>query len=62
MPIYDYLCPNCGARAEIFKKFSNAEEPVECPECKTPMAKTVSSSNFVLKGPGWYKDGYQGGN
>ena len=59
MPLFDYMCPDCGAEVEVFKKYSNVEEPVLCQMCKTAMDKKVSASNFYLKGNGWYKDGYK---
>ena len=58
MPIYEYRCPDCGHEFEQLQRIS--EDPVkDCPECgKHEVRKLVSRSSFVLKGGGWYADGY----
>ena len=39
-------------------KFSDPN-PVECPECGKPdLEKLISKTGFVLKGGGWYAQGY----
>ncbi|RKX63181.1 MAG: zinc ribbon domain-containing protein [Tenericutes bacterium] len=61
MPIYEYECESCGSRKEIIvaKQSDLAHlRKVECDKCKGAMKKIISSSNFQLKGGGWYKDGY----
>ncbi|HHN74812.1 MAG TPA: zinc ribbon domain-containing protein [Acidobacteria bacterium] len=60
MPIYEYQCQNCGHEFEKIQKFS--DRPVRrCPECGGKTEKLISRSAFVLKGGGWYADGYAGG-
>ncbi|TNE92900.1 MAG: zinc ribbon domain-containing protein [Deltaproteobacteria bacterium] len=56
MPIYEYACESCGHRFEKLVRL-NAEPP-PCPECGAGVKKLISASSFVLKGGGWYKDGY----
>lgn len=58
MPIYEYRCELCGHEFERFQKMS--DDPVDaCPECEADsVKKLVSRTSFVLKGGGWYKDGY----
>jgi len=57
MPIYEYRCANCGHVFEKRVKL-NAPSP-DCPQCEgKDTNKLVSSSSFVLKGEGWYRDGY----
>lgn len=57
MPIYEYECVGCGKRFDILQKFS--DEPIaECPDCSGSVKKLISNSTFVLKGHGWYADGY----
>lgn len=59
MPIYEYQCPDCGNDFELMQKIG-AEAPA-CGRCGgTQVAKKVSRTSFVLKGGGWYKDGYSG--
>lgn len=60
MPIYEYQCSKCGEELEVIQKFSD-EPLVTCPECKENcLEKRTSASAFMLKGGGWYKDGYSG--
>lgn len=65
MPIYEYMCPNCG-KFEVIQKVS--DEPLkECPNCKekgksVEVKKLISESSFVLKGSGWYETDYAKGH
>lgn len=57
MPIYEYRCDECGHELEVMQKFS--DEPLkDCPECGGKVHKLISNTSFVLKGSGWYADGY----
>lgn len=58
MPIYEYECESCGHRHDAIQKMS--DEPLtDCPECGKPSLKKVpSAGGFILKGSGWYRDGY----
>lgn len=58
MPLYEYGCEACGHKLEIQQKFS--DEPLKtCPACgEDRLQKLISATAFVLKGGGWYKDGY----
>ena len=58
MPIYEYQCDKCGHEFEREQRM--ADPPVKtCPECKARrVTKLISRSSFVLKGGGWYADGY----
>jgi putative FmdB family regulatory protein len=60
MPLYEYGCDACGKTLEIQQKLADAPL-VTCPECgKNALRKIISATSFVLKGGGWYKDGYSG--
>jgi putative FmdB family regulatory protein len=58
MPVYEYECAKCGHEFEREQRMSDA--PVKtCPKCKgRKVTKLISRSSFVLKGGGWYADGY----
>ena len=58
MPIYEYACDKCGHEFEREQRM--ADSPVKtCPKCKgRKVTKLISRSSFVLKGGGWYADGY----
>jgi putative FmdB family regulatory protein len=60
MPSYDYKCDDCGHEWEVQQKIT--EDPLkECEKCKKNEAKRqIGKSSFLLKGGGWYSDGYSG--
>ena len=61
VPIYEYKCDSCGERFEVFVSMGDTAKQ-SCPKCgHEKSTKLVSSGGFVLKGGGWYKDGYQKG-
>ena len=33
MPTYDYKCKECGNMFEVFRRFSELDEQVNCPNC-----------------------------
>jgi putative FmdB family regulatory protein len=60
MPIYEYRCEVCE---HMFEKLVRAASPkVRCPECEgVNLSKRISLGGFILKGDGWFKDGYSKG-
>lgn len=59
MPTYDYICTSCDHAWELEQRI--VEDPVrKCPKCGKETAKRQISSGagFILKGGGWYADGY----
>jgi putative FmdB family regulatory protein len=58
MPTYSYACDACRRGFEIEQRIS--DEPIKkCPHCgKLKARRMISSGNFILKGGGWYSDGY----
>ena len=57
MPIYEYKCSKCDNTIEKWNKDLFDKDEI-CPKCKNKMKKIISSSTFILKGGGWYSDGY----
>ena len=59
MPIYEYRCRKCGHRLEKIQKVG---DPLltECPACRGPLEKLISTVAVQFKGGGWYADGYSG--
>jgi putative FmdB family regulatory protein len=58
MPTYEYGCEACGKTWELEQRITEAPAK-ECPKCGELKAKRlISGGNFVLKGGGWYADGY----
>lgn len=58
MPIYEYVCEECGRLTEQMQKVS--DPPLKkCPECGSKkVARVMSRTSFQLKGGGWYSDLY----
>ena len=56
---YEYACEACGHLWEAEQ--SIRDKPLKkCPECRKGQAKRLVSggAGFLLKGGGWYADGY----
>lgn len=56
---YEYACTSCGHQWEAEQSISAA--PLQdCPSCNQATAKRQISggTGFLLKGGGWYADGY----
>ena len=54
MPIYAYLCKDCGFEKDALQKLSDPPLTV-CPSCsKTNFVKKLTAPSFQLKGTGWY--------
>ena len=60
MPIYEYRCRKCGETTEVIQKFSDRPKR-KCPSCAGRLEKLVSRTSFMLKGGGWYAEGYSAG-
>ncbi len=60
MPTYEYHCKACDHEFELEQRIT--EDPIQkCPSCrKKKVKRLISNTSFVLKGSGWYNDGYHG--
>lgn len=43
MPIYEFQCPKCKTKFELLRPLSRAEEGAECPSCKSPAKRMLST-------------------
>ena len=61
MPTYEYCCDACGHEFEVSQRIT--ELPIRtCVKCKKPaVVRKISKPSFILKGGGWYADGYSRG-
>jgi putative FmdB family regulatory protein len=62
MPTYSYHCDACN---RDFEKEQRISEPAlkKCALCgKSKARRMIASGNFILKGGGWYSDGYGSGS
>ena len=57
MPLYEYLCGQCGERTEVLEKVS-APTTHECPKCAGEMKRLHSAPAIQFKGSGFYKTDY----
>ena len=56
MPTYEYECTN-GHVFEVEQSIK--DEPLKrCKVCRAKVQRLISASHFILKGSGWYADGY----
>jgi putative FmdB family regulatory protein len=62
MPIYEYVCDDCGHALEALQKLSDA--PLRtCPACdKDALKKKISAPGFRLSGSGWYETDFKSKN
>ncbi|MDX1496230.1 MAG: zinc ribbon domain-containing protein [Salinisphaeraceae bacterium] len=59
MPIYEYVCRECGEELERLQRMSDAPL-TDCPACgQAALAKKVSAAGFRLKGSGWYETDFK---
>lgn len=60
MPTYEYECKSCEQSYEVEQRMT--DKPIE--QCQTqgcdgkPKRLIAGNTSFVLKGKGWFKDGY----
>jgi putative FmdB family regulatory protein len=58
MPTYEYGCEACGKKWEAEQRITEAAIK-KCPKCgKLKAKRLISGGTFMLKGGGWYADGY----
>ena len=59
MPTYEYACSSCQHEWEFEQSIKDAAL-TECPSCHEQTARRQISrgTGFILKGGGWYADGY----
>jgi putative FmdB family regulatory protein len=62
MPIYEYVCDQCGHALEALQKISEA--PLrDCPACdEDALKKKISAPGFRLSGSGWYETDFKSKN
>jgi predicted nucleic acid-binding Zn ribbon protein len=61
---YDMICNNCTHKWSIHVPLAEYEAGIKCPKCKseeTHQDWSVKKCDFVLKGNGWSRDGYERG-
>src|SRR5258705_4028613 len=56
MPTYEYQC----SKGHLFEAEQSIHDPAlkRCRICRAKATRLISASSFILKGGGWYSDGY----
>ncbi len=58
MPTYEYECTACNELVEMVQSITEPAK-TQCPACKKhKLKRNITKSSFILKGRGWFKDGY----
>ena len=50
MPIYEYLCQDCGSRFELLRSIKEADNPILCKSCKSEHTQRAVSVFFAQSG------------
>jgi len=50
MPIYEYLCKDCGVRFEVLRSIKEADSPVSCKSCQSNQTQRTISVFFAQSG------------
>jgi len=48
MPIYEYKCQDCSATFDMRRSFSQADDPVDCPYCRSSAVTKLISTFFAV--------------
>ena len=51
MPIYEYRCQTCGNKFEKIRRMVDADNELECPDCRSKAVKRLQSA-FAMAGCG----------
>ena len=59
MPIYEYVCRDCGEELEQLQRLS--DDPLtDCPACgHSTLKRKISAAGFRLAGGGWYETDFK---
>jgi putative FmdB family regulatory protein len=47
MPIYEYVCDDCGAQYEALRPMKDADSPISCKNCESRKTKRAISAFFA---------------
>ena len=61
MPLYDYVCTNCGHEIEVMHSV-HGHGPSACSVCGGPMKKAIVAPAVHFKGSGWARKESSGGS
>ena len=50
MPIYEYVCIDCGIKFEAIRSFSIADDPISCENCQSMKTQRAVSAAYAHSG------------
>ena len=50
MPIYEYICIDCGAKFEVVRLIKDADSPIPCKQCESSHTARKISVFFAQSG------------
>lgn len=50
MPLYEYVCDECGARFEARRLWKQADDALPCPQCESLLTQRALSIPAFLRG------------
>jgi putative FmdB family regulatory protein len=53
MPTYEYSCKECGTYGSVHRTYKEDDNGMNCPRCKTAMARIFTTPGISFKGDGW---------
>jgi putative FmdB family regulatory protein len=53
MPLYEYVCNQCGYKKEIMRTIDERNNPLPCDKCDSPMEILISPTPTKFIGDGW---------
>jgi len=61
MPIYEYLCKDCGKHFEMLRSIKEADMPITCNSCQSDQTKRTLSLFYAQSGSQIIAGGSNGG-
>lgn len=61
MPIYEYICKDCGKRFEMLRTIKEADSPIACKSCQSSQTERALSVFFAQSGSQIIAGGNNGG-
>jgi putative FmdB family regulatory protein len=62
MALYEYMCDHCNKITTRSFDINSDIDEIKCDYCGKKAKKIISHSTFILKGGGWYAEGYSKSN
>ncbi len=61
MPIYEYICKDCGVQFEVLRSIKDADTPILCKTCQSERTQRMLSVFYAQSGSQIIAGGNNGG-